>query len=267
MQACGEVKSLIQEVDRLRDYLAKLLKSLRAARDGEGWDAVTLMRALESAQRTEELGTALSSLIASARTKLEHAASVSVLELEADVRDLCGQRGWSVDGHWPRLYIERSIEFEVDEGKRTISIGGSKLKSFGRQAVESALNRAVQELIPRGFDLQKFMGQLAYAYDQASGGKGGEVPLLRVYRELVLLSQPLVLWRDARAASFAELSAAQFRARLSAALEAGARSEPDGRELRLLPPIDPKDAMFIYQPAERRLGFVGRIEFRQTREP
>ena len=63
-----------------------------------------------------------------------------------------------------------------------------------------------------------------------------------------------------------ELSADQFRARLSASLESGVRSAPDGRELRLLPPIDPKDAMFIYQPAERRFGFVGRIEFRSREE-
>ena len=44
-------------------------------------------------------------------------------------------------------------------------------------------------------------------------------------------------------------------------LEAGVSTDKNGRELRLIPPLNPKDALFIYQPAERRFGFVGRIEF------
>jgi hypothetical protein len=61
------------------------------------------------------------------------------------------------------------------------------------------------------------------------------------------------------------MSMDQFRARLSRALEKTAITTPDGRELRLLPPIDPKHAVFLYQPAEGRFGFVGRIEFVSTK--
>jgi hypothetical protein len=61
------------------------------------------------------------------------------------------------------------------------------------------------------------------------------------------------------------MSMDQFRARLSRALEKAAITTPDGRELRLLPPIDPKHAVFLYQPAEERFGFVGRIEFVSTK--
>jgi hypothetical protein len=35
----------------------------------------------------------------------------------------------------------------------------------------------------------------------------------------------------------------------------------DGRELRLIPPIEPSDSIYLYQPSERRFGYVGRIEF------
>jgi len=266
MKSSTEVEGLLQEVDQCRVFLTKLLKDLRAAREGDEWDAVALARTLESAEKAPPLGADLGSMIASTRSKVERDASTAILELEADLRDVCARRSWRVDGQWPKLYLERAIEFEVDEKRRSISIGGLKLKSFASKAIERALDKEVKELIPRGFDPQKFMGQLSRAYDEASAGKGGETPLLRVYREMVLLSQSSKLWRNARARSFAEFTASQFRARLSAALESGARSDPDGRELRLLPPIDPKDAMFVYQPAERRFGFVGRIEFRSTGE-
>src|SRR5262249_49873075 len=124
----------------------------------------------------------------------------------------------------------------------------------------------VSQLIPKGFEPKKFLAEIALAYDQAAGGKGGEVPLLEVYRALVIRSQTGRFWRDARRSGFSEITSDQFRARLSAALDANITAAPDGRELRLLPPINPKDALFLYQPAENRFGFVGRIEFRGTRK-
>ena len=87
--------------------------------------------------------------------------------------------------------------------------------------------------------------------------------MLDVYRALVILAQPARFWRNASRPALFELTIDQFRARLSAALEANTVSTADRRELRLLPPIDPKDAVFVYQPAENRFGFVGRIEFRK----
>jgi hypothetical protein len=57
------------------------------------------------------------------------------------------------------------------------------------------------------------------------------------------------------------MSIDQFRARLSRTLMKNATTVAGNRELRLLPPIDPKNALYLYQPAEGRFGFVGRIEF------
>jgi hypothetical protein len=53
----------------------------------------------------------------------------------------------------------------------------------------------------------------------------------------------------------------QFRARISRMLEANVLKTKTGRELRFYPPLDPKDALFLFNPLERRLGFVGRVEF------
>jgi hypothetical protein len=82
-----------------------------------------------------------------------------------------------------------------------------------------------------------------------------------VYRAFVVNAQDSRFWRDARSGSFAGIGLDQFRARLTRALEGENPAAPDDRFLRLLPPLDPKDALFLYQPAEKRFGYVGRIEF------
>jgi len=266
MEIQAEVERLIHEIEVRRAMLTKLLKDLRAAREASGWDAVALVRTLELARNSAAAENELKSMIVNAHLSAERAASAAFLEMEADVRELCEHRGWRVDGQWPRLYVERAVHLEVDDKTRGVVVGGVKLENFTKRGLDRALEGAVKALLPRGFEPERFIAQLSEAYDEVCGGRGREAPLLRVYRSLVLLAQPSGLWRDARASNFREFTAEQFRARLSAALEAGAARAPDGRELRLLPPIDPKDAMFIYQPSERRFAFVGRIEFRSFEE-
>lgn len=262
MKSSTDVELLLQELDRCREVVTRLVKDLRGGREEDEWDALALAQALESAEKAWAWGGDVGSMIATTHARVDRDASSAILQLESQLRDLCTRRSWRVDGQWPKLYVERAIQVLVDETRRSISIRGRKLKTSGARAIERTLDKEIKELIPHGFDPQKFMGELSRAYDAACSGRGGATPVLRVYREMVLLTQSSSLWRDARAGSFRELTADQFRARLSASLESGIRLDPDGRELRLLPPIDPKDAMFVYQPAERRFGFVGRIEFR-----
>jgi hypothetical protein len=259
-----DVDTLVRELDERRLFLHSVLKNIRAARNGASWEPVALSSALRAAANSPILGTELRAAVARAQALAEEAASVAVLELESDIRELCRSRGWRVEGQWPTLIIERAVELRVDPDERTVTVSGRKTAGTSVRAIDRALEDRVAELIPRGFHPQKFMAQLAEAYDQASGGKGGEIPVLHVYRALVILSQPSRFWRDASRAGFSELSIEQFRARVSAALEANATAAPDGRELRLLPPIDPKNAVFLYQPAEHRFGFVGRIEFQKV---
>ena len=109
------------------------------------------------------------------------------------------------------------------------------------------------------FDSTKFMGELASAYDETRPTTG-QLPLFDVYRSMVIRIQSSRFWRDAIVHAFVGLSADQFRARLSFSCGRGTTSL-DGRTLRLLPPLNPKDGLFLYQPAEARFGFVGRIEF------
>jgi hypothetical protein len=257
-----EVEALVRRLDERRVFLQEFLNDIRAGRNGRVWDPVALLSVLQAAAKSPLLGAELRETVNHTQVLAEQAASVAMLELESDILDLCRTHGWRVGGQWPTLIVERAIQLKADPERRTITIAGGKLKAMNTHAIEKVLEELIPQLIPRGFDPQQFVDLLAQAYDQASARAGGEIPILRVYQALVILSQRPRFWRDARRQGFSELTSDQFRARLSASLEANATMTPDGRELRLLPPIDPKDSVFLYQPAEHRFGFVGRIEFR-----
>lgn len=256
-----DIDTLIRQLDERRAFLQQLIKSIRSAKTETGWDPIAVTKTLGVAAESSLLPADVRPSVVEARARAEDASSVALLELENDIRDLCESRGWRVDGQWPTLIVQTAVDVKVDPEQRTVAVSGRRLNGTTRRTIERAIEEQVTELFPRGFDPRKFIAQLADAYDEASARKGGEIPILDVYRALVIKSQPARFWRDARRMGFAEISSDQFRARVSAALEANITTAPDGRELRLLPPIDPKNALFLYQPAELRFGFVGRIEF------
>ena len=93
------------------------------------------------------------------------------------------------------------------------------------------------------------MEQLASAYDQARNDST-QVPIFAVYQMLVIQSQKSRFWRNANKEAFAGIGIEQFKARLTKALADAAETYPmkSGRHIRLLPPLDPRDAVFIYLP-------------------
>jgi hypothetical protein len=93
------------------------------------------------------------------------------------------------------------------------------------------------------------------------------VPILDVYREVVIQQQSPRFWRDADPQLFVAIGADQFRARLSKMMEIGVTETSDGRSLRLLPPLNPKDGLFMFLPTESRFAYVGRVEFIESVDP
>jgi hypothetical protein len=181
-------------------------------------------------------------------------------EFESLLREGCAGRGWRCDGQWPQFVIATGIDVEVQDKARTVRVGRTKLSAVDVQAVFAELERSVRLLIPTDFDAGEFLEELYVAYEAVQRASG-PVSLLRAYREYVVGRQKSTFWSDAVAKSFIEVNACQFRARLSALLETGRLTTRSGHSLRLIPPLDPKDALFIYLPAERRFGFIGRIDF------
>ena len=199
-------------------------------------------------------------LLAEFETELVKEEGQQLMELESNLRSACRDRGWRVDGTWPLLFIECGPSVEVDKTGGSIKVAGTKIAGVSAIAIVSALAPIIDELFEKKFTSAQFANDLSIAYDELTTSTG-QVPIFEVYRAFVTRAQNPRFWRDARASGFRGISLDQFRARLSRMLEEGAARAPDGRELRFLPPLDPKDGIFIYQPSERRFGFVGRLEF------
>lgn len=207
----------------------------------------TLLAALVDPGRlTEEVGRAVRDAEAEMRKR--------ILSLEADLCAACAKHGWSLDGVWPAFYIEKAIEVRIDEAASTARVGAQSVALEVESIIEVAAP-IVRQLFPRTFSGVEFLSGLARAIDTVA--KPGEAAsLARVYRELVIDAQPARFWRDARAELFVPISIEQLRARLSRMLASQACLS-DGRSLRISPPVDSKDGLFVWQPAEHRFGYVG----------
>lgn len=252
-------EQLLSGLEKAASAILQQVKILRTA-EGHAGDAVEAHAAISALR--ERLGTLarLAVDVAAREGAYSDKADKQILELESAIREACAKRDWRVDGQWPTLYIERAIAVEVSEAKRSVTVAGKKLSGATAEGVALALEPLVRELLPRGFAPKEFIRDLAAAYDSARKSST-QLPVFDLFKELVVRLQGSKFWRDAKADVFVGLSADQFRARLTATLERGVTNAPDGREIRLLPPLDPKDGLFMYQPAESRYGFIGRIEF------
>jgi hypothetical protein len=185
--------------------------------------------------------------------------SVALLQLESELREICSSRCWRIDGQWPDFFINFGIRVHIKERAKTATVGALRCRAEAI-AVAKALEPQVQSLIPGKFSPRTFMEGLLGAYRAVASSSSTQAPIFEVYRSFVIQSQPTKFWRDARAESFTPISLDQFRARLSTTLK-DSTIGISGLELRLLPPIDSKDGLFLYQPSEGRFGYVGRIEF------
>lgn len=144
----------------------------------------------------------------------------------------------------------------MDDAKGDVRIGG-RLVDGDARAIEVVLAPLIGALLPRKADVVAFRRGLAAAIDaRSSGAEGAAVDA--VYRQLVIDAQTPKFWRNAETEAFSPLTRDQFRARFSWALEAGTTME-DGRHLRLEPPLRTDDGLFVWQPAERRFAWVGRV--------
>jgi len=219
-------------------------------------------KAIEIYFRNSDIEPAIEKLLEQLRYDLDQDVERLLLELDAEIRDLCERHQWALGGQWPTYQIEQSIQVEVDETKKEFRIEGSKLKGVSISELERELVARIKTLIPAKFSPQIFIDLLAIAYDASvSKLESKEAPIRSVYQEMVIGLQRPSFWNDATSARYVELTASQFKARLTACLEIGLTKATDGRCLQFMPPIDVEDAIFIYQPTEKRFAYIGRIAY------
>ena len=253
--------AFIEALTTRSSTLAGALRTYKRLSRTKPGDAEAMVAWLESAARATADDPDLNLKRTSLLRLWTSAASQGFLRIEADLRDACRARSWQVDGQWPDLYVERGVLVHMSTKDRTATVGRERLRSSNVPAIMKALEDQVATLIPSTFSPSTFIDELAAAYDELTGDGGGQRSLLDVYRVVVIRVQSAKFWKDAHAKSFTPFGVDQLRARLGRALAAGVTSASDGRQLRLLPPLDPRDAVFVHLPTEGRFAFIGRIEF------
>lgn len=227
---------------------------LQARSEASSKEALVAVRAALRALRP------LEDVLKAEEAELARRMAKALDELEADLGDLAKRRGWRLEGGWPTFQVERGIEVRIDAVRGEVRVASRKFDVTDLAAVERAIGELVGELVPKKFDPTDFLGRLETAC-LACGEAGTQIAIWDAYARMVVDLQPQRFWREAVRERFVPLSPDQFRAQLAAILEAGATITPSNRELVLLPPLDPKDALFVYLPAEKRFAFVGRILF------
>ena len=188
------------------------------------------------------------------------AADRELNQLEAELKDECAARGWQVEGQWPKLIVERGIDVIIDIKKHKIEVGSARLKDLSAMGVMTALEMLVPHLRPKNFSPDRFLEELAVAHDTCANDPSDQVEILRSTEH----------WSSARSQkSFGETRRAPISSHLrSISSEPGSRRSlklvlcgPKRKELRIFPPLQPRDAIFVYQAAQQRFGYIGRIAF------
>ncbi len=247
------LSSAVERID------ASIAQAKRVEAVGAGWSSA--LSSWNTIKEQLEVIAGLSDQIAEFGTELRERAEKEFLEIESGLRAELENLKFRIDGNWPKLFIERAVSLEFFDSSRTAVVGGVKVDDPSVPKIISLVRPMVQELLPKSFSSAGFLAKLREAYDSTKSSSK-QVPILDLYRSFVVLSQKPRFWRDAREGSFTGISIEQFRARLSKSLEEIANGGGTASlDIRLLPPLDPKDALFLYLPGEARFGYVGRVEF------
>jgi hypothetical protein len=254
----NDLKTLTTELDGDLKYCVRQLKLATDPKAGGALAVLEHWSALHSG--LGRLSGALPA-VANVVSAVQRDADREFDEAESELRERCSARGWALSGQWPDFYVEYGIPVSFVKDTRAATVASRRVPG-NATAVMSALEPIVGELIPPKFSDKAFLDAMSAAFDAATRG-GGQTPVLSVYKNMVIDAQGPKFWRDARASAFRGMSVDQFRARLTRCLLSGRQQDSRGRSLRLFPALNPADAIFVFQPAEQRFGWVGRVEFIQ----
>ncbi len=191
---------------------------------------------------------------------LAKCANDTMLQFDADFREIVSKEGWSLLGQWPEYYVEHLIPVTVDDKNYGVQVGTDKMAAIDLTAIRDSIKKQIIALRPDKAKLSKFLDDLYAVYSKLLARQPGSVSVWDVYREIVIIRQPIKFWRDADYSTFKSFRELEFRAYLTELLKQN-MTAVSGYDLRLLPPIEKDDFMYIYQPIENRFSSVGRIDF------
>lgn len=159
----SELSRLLQEVEKDIKQRSSIKKYLSEMKKAYEWsDSETLIK-LVSKQTKEQL----MSLYPTARETMEK-LSVDIRRhseqafssLFSRVQKYCENSKIDLQGKWPKLFINRLLEVEMDENKQTAKIGTIFLKTLDWGKIRVAIERERHRIWDREFDPTNFRDQL-----------------------------------------------------------------------------------------------------------
>src|SRR5262249_28843803 len=109
----SETKNFAARLSQLAQSASKALRSWRPL-EGRLDDPERIAQWLEATvgiEQSKDLSEARERLLAAWRERL----TTTLLQLEAELRDLCAAKGWRVDGQWPDFIVSLGVSVHVDE--------------------------------------------------------------------------------------------------------------------------------------------------------
>jgi len=169
---------------------------------------------------------------------------------ENDLRQICKQHGYTVEGEYPTLAVDGLIRVQIDKERSLGTVNGKKT-ILSVMAVMDAVGSEHRRLWERPFEHREFLRVLGSGYREACQHKelpaGEYVPLRDVYQVLRVAD--------------AKYSADMFAADLSRLIEVSAFRED--QSVDLAPVRDPKNAFYIYDRKARNGRYLGLVRFRK----
>ncbi|MGK5094273.1 hypothetical protein WDW89_19940 [Deltaproteobacteria bacterium TL4] len=161
------------------------------------------------------------------------------IEFIEKLKTLAQESELPIEVDFPRFYVLKGIEGEIDFPGRVTTINKKELKSIDPKKIVSAALKYKRQLYDRPFDPQEFIDSLYSSYTltlKNAGMNVGElVPIRTFYREHVLLMQSNLFFQNMDKGKFKGYSLEQFSIDLWCYFQANTGGTSDGYSLALRP--------------------------------
>lgn len=178
-----QIAADIKQKNSIKNYLSRIKKAFEQS-DIETMNRLLLMSSKDQLITSYPLAREmLERLMVDVKRHAEQAFS----SLLSQFQEYCRNKGISLSGKMPKLIIDRLLEVELDEKKKTVKIGTAFLKNLDWEKISEMLDRERNRLWNRDFDPIAFQGNIVNIHSELLKIKPNPVGWVRledVYQSL-----------------------------------------------------------------------------------
>jgi hypothetical protein len=251
------LESWIGQLTKLSVEIGVVLRGYKKQNANDPFALLKWLRSIKA--ETAQIG---EQSIGEIRQALEDEVRNRVMTFDTDLREALSKQGMRIHGQWPHYYVALVLKLEVDEKTLSVRIADENISTLHVRHLIEIIAHKLKTLESVKFQPQEFLDLLVQAHDRLTlGTTTNSVSVWPLFKEVLCSLQSSSFWKAGRARLFRPFDEQQYRGAITDLMISNTLRSRDGREMRLLPPIKAEDGIYVYQPAEDRFGYVGRIEF------